>query len=720
MRIRRVFSPIRRLWSSSRICRYAVCAAAAVIAAAAAWIAAPYCLADPLAEIRDLPTVRMVFSPGGECIAVRRAADDSWRRPVPLDKISPHVVKVILAAEDARFFEHGGVDYAALLRAFRQDMAAFRRVSGASTITMQLVSLPEAGRRKNLWRKFRQILRARAVELHHSKEEILTEYLNRVLFGGLCYGIESASRYYFGVSASELNFDEAVMLCGLPQKPNAYRPDLHPGRARERMRLVLHLLVRRGVIPPERAAEILRHPQLRFRDFRKPFAWRGLEQFGELSHASVMALTEAGDAETVTGSVIPEWTRETAALLRRSFAARPGVHDAAAVVIENATGRVRVLCGVSAPDSDAAEINGARVVRSAGSALKPFIYLEGAAAGMIAPDTVLLDAPVRFGNYAPGNFDGSFRGRVTAEQALVDSLNTPVVRLLAELGEKRVLERFRAFGLLGEKSREVNGLALALGSAGHTLIDMTNAYSALARGGVRREWTMLENTPPAPGERVAPESACRMILRMLASRPMPGARFACAWKTGTSSNFCDSWCFAATREYAVGVWFGNHNGRPVPGMTGRGMAVPAAAEILDLLYAGKYPEPFAETGLVPAEICAASGLRPGARCEKRSATTVCADIPLRECETCRREGAPESVRILLPKPESYVGEASGAKLPLRGSRAGTWFVDGVRLCDGASAEHVFPPGPHTVTLFAPDGASASVRLSVRRGVPGRK
>lgn len=712
------FTPIRRLWRSSRRFRIAAAAFGVFAALWFAWVAAPYCMADPLAGMAAETPVRMVFAPGGECVAVRRTCDWQWRRPVPLDRISPHVVKVILAAEDARFFEHGGVDYAALARAFGQDVLAMRRVSGASTISMQLVALPEAGRRKTLWSKFRQILRARAVELHHSKQEILTEYLNRILFGGKIYGIEAAAQYYFGVSAAEFTFDEAVLLCGLPQKPNAYRPDVYRARALDRMRVVLHLLTRRGAVEPEYAAAILRKPQLRFRDLRKPFAWREKEQFGLFSFAAEAALAEAGEADTVMCSVSPEWMRGTEDLLRRTLAARPGGHDAAAVVLENASGRARVLCSVSDAVSGAAEIDGTRSLRSAGSALKPFIYLEAARAGMIAPETVLIDAPVRFGNYAPGNFDGSFRGPVTAEQALADSLNTPAVRLLAALGERRVLEQFRAFGLLRERSREVNGLALALGSAGHTLRDMANAYRTLARGGLASAWTALENSPAGPVSRVAPESACRMILQMLGSRPLPGSRISCAWKTGTSSNFCDSWCFAVTPEYTVGVWFGNHTGRAVPGMTGRNTAVPAAADLLNMLYAGKTPGEFGTAGLVPAEICAASGLRPGARCEKRVSGTVCADIPLRECVVCRRTGTPVPVRILLPKPESYAGPATGVRLPLRGSRAGMWFVDGVRLGEGQALEHVFAPGPHTVTLFAADGAASAVRLTVR-GESGR-
>ena len=398
MPICRAFTPIRRFWRSSRRFRIAAIVLGAFAVLWSAWEIVPYCMADPLAAMTAETPVRMVYAPGGECIAVRRTCDWQWRRPVPLEKISPHVVKVILAAEDARFFAHRGVDYAALARALWQDVLSMRRVSGASTVTMQLVALPEAGRRKTLWRKSMQILRARAAELHHTKQEILAEYLNRILFGGKIYGIEAAAQYYFGVPASDLTFDEAVLLCGLPQKPNAYRPDVYRARALDRMRVVLHLLRRRGAVEPERAAAILRKPQLRFRDFRKPFAWREREQFGLFTFAADAALAEAGDGDTAVSSVSPEWMRGTETLLRRTLAARTGVHDAAAVVLENASGRVRVLCSVSDAASGAAEIDGTRSVRSAGSALKPFIYLEAARAGMLAPETVLDDAPVRFGN----------------------------------------------------------------------------------------------------------------------------------------------------------------------------------------------------------------------------------------------------------------------------------------------------------------------------------
>lgn len=702
-------------WSSGK--KYILFAGAAAAAGTlwgTVWYIVPACLPDPMAELKHETPVRMVYSASGECIGVRRTWDWQWRKPVPLSEVSRHVKTVILAVEDEAFFEHDGVDFCAVLRAAWQGITAGRRISGASTITMQLAALPTAGKRKNIADKIRQVFRARALEMRYSKEEILSEYLNRILFGGKVYGIEAAALYYFGVHARDLNLAEAALLCGLPQKPNAYRPDLHRKRARERMNVVLHLLVHHGKITPEEAASLRQEPGLRFRDFRKPFLWRELEKFNDWTFGADMALAEAGPDGDVQSSLSREETAAVSAILRNRLLLT-GAGDAAAVVMENKTGKVRVLAAVSGPGRGTFLINGTRVIRSAGSVLKPFLYLEALSAGFITEDTLLEDAPIRFGNYAPGNFDGKYRGRIPAHQALADSLNTPAVRLLAELGEKRVLARFRELDLLRGGAEQVNGLALALGSAGHTLLDVTNACSTIASGGIRHRTSLLKESRSA-GKRIFPETACRMLLEMLDRRPVPLCTVPGAWKTGTSSNFCDSWCVVMTEAYTVGVWFGNHTGVPVPGMTGLNTAAPAAGEIVSLLYAGGYPAPSGKNRLATRLLCVESGLRPGGRCRETAPMRVCRDIPLRQCRRC---GMPEEkrfpVRILSPLPGEYVaGEKGNVTLLLAGNCSGAWFIDGVYCRDGEKFRQEFAPGVHRAVLFAPGtGSAAEIRFRVR-------
>ena len=211
--------------------------AAVVIPAAAGiavWTAAPYFAEDPMEELKRHTPVRIYLDRTGRTVRMERTFDAEWRFTVPLRELPERTVQTILAAEDAGFFRHSGVDFAAALRAFGQNLVSGRIVSGASTIPMQMASMAYPGRKRSYWSKFLQAARARRLEMLHSKEEILEEYLNRIPFGGKIFGIETAAQYYFGCSAKDLTPAETAMLCGLPQRPNAYRPDRHPEAARKR------------------------------------------------------------------------------------------------------------------------------------------------------------------------------------------------------------------------------------------------------------------------------------------------------------------------------------------------------------------------------------------------------------------------------------------------------------------------------------------------------
>lgn len=718
----------RRLFNRKAV---RVAAAAFLISAAGAlavWFVAPYCLDDPMIRLREITPSHTYLDRNGRPLFYETTHDYEWRFPVTLDEIAPCAVSVMLSAEDYAFYEHGGVDYSAILRALWQDIRNLKIISGASTITMQLAGFALADHRPSLVRKFKQAAMARRLEQLHTKDEILTEYLNRIPCGGKIYGIEAAARFYFGLHASQLNQAEAALLCGVPQKPNRYNPKFYPEAAKKRQKIVLDLLVHHRLLSEEEARNAYESEPLRYRDFAQPADFEFKSAPDETIHAVRRARAEKtaegwspAQGEAVLCSIDAGFQRDVQAILKRRRDALPGVHDAAAVVLDNASGEVLVFLGTldfNAPGDG--QFNAAAAVRSAGSTLKPFLYAEAVEGGMISADTRILDAPVRYGSYAPGNFDGSFHGPVKASYALAHSLNTPAIRLASTLGESRMTDLAMRLDILTPTRRRENyGLSMALGSAGHTLLGLANAYRVLATDGVLRPVYFRHgpDRPAADGRRIFSEGTCQMLMNMLTSLPLSGFEGTAAWKTGTSNGLRDAWCFACTETITVGVWFGNKDGAASEALVGGTAAAPAAGEILSLA-ASRYglippgsawpPGSFLE----PVEICTGSGLTASPRCEHIETALKPAGIPLMQCASCSAAGE-NTFRIISPAPTSYVAEDGGlVRLDLNAGPGVKWFIDGVFLGD-AEGKQSFAPGVHRVdAVRAADSAFDSVVFTV--------
>ena len=679
-------------------------AAALALLAAAVWFAAPFFVDDPLPGVLARTPVRTWTDRNGVPLYCERTWQYEWRFDVPLSDIPPDVVALMLAIEDARFYRHGGVDYRAVFRAFWQNLLSGRIISGASTISMQVAAMDYRHGRRSALQKFAQAAKARKMERLHTKDEILEAYFNNVPYGGSIYGIEAASRHYFGLHASELTLTEASVLCGIPQRPNRYRPDRNPEAARTRQRRVLDAYVRVGGIDAAEADRLFESARLRYRDFEDPsdFARLGTaREWGFLMRGAPPL--RPGDPQVVRLTVDSRLTARVRIALARRTASLKGVRDAAAVVLDVATGEAIAYVGTLDFDAvpggqfDAA----ARGLRSGGSVLKPFIYYEALRGGVAVADSVMVDAPVRYAGYTPKNFDSTYRGRVSAAFALSESLNTPAVRLLAALGEGRIAGRLEELGLAAPGHIATNGLSLALGTAGYRLVDLVHAYRTLV-----------------PGRSDDIEEGARVMLsEMLRTIQLPGTAHAVAWKTGTSNNNCDAWCFAYTPEYVVGVWFGNKDGTRSESLVGARVAAPAAAEIVEMLYAGRKPPiwPMARDYTASARLCARTGAKAGPACEESFEGQTLAKIPLRLCEACARPA--RRVVIVSPAPREYM-RADGAEsvvLPLDAGRADVfWFVDGAPLPAGAR-DYAFAPGKHLVAALPEDPrmASASVEITVR-------
>lgn len=644
--------------------------AAAVLLPAAVWLAAPAFVDDPLETLVGHTPVRVWTDCRGRPVWYERTYDGEWRFPVRLSEIPTRVREFTLSVEDVRFYRHGGVDYRSVARAALQNFGAVRVISGASTISMQVAGLASPKRAGEgafgrLVRKFRQAAAARKLERRHGKDEILEAYFNHLPYGGKIVGIRSAAEYYFGVTVGELTLAEASLLVGIPQAPNRLRPDRHPEAARRRQRLVLDSQVRAGYLTAAEADRLFASDRLRYRDFGVKTEWEEKGTAGSWRQVIDAGLRSAGaDGRRLT--VDADLCRD----IRRTLARRTGggVRDAAAVVIDVPTGEVRGYVGtLDFASKEGGQVDAARAVRSAGSTLKPFIYLEALEGGFISPDTRLLDAPVRYGGYAPGNYDGTFRGEVTATEALSQSLNTPVVRLLAALGEERMSAAFVRYGLTG--SVKTNGLALALGSAGYRLLNLAGAYRELARSA-------------APG--ASARSTVVQLAEMLRARPLPGAPdLDVAWKTGTSNNLKDAWCFAYTPDWAVGVWYGNKNGRASERLVGAEIAAPAAGEIMGRLYG------------------------------ERGATIAWAESPRAEAPV-----VPDLLRsrarvmILSPVPQVYRLAPGSATITLDLACSEPdvyWYWNGTGL--GNVREQAFPPGRHRLVAVPADASRPEVSVA---------
>lgn len=612
------------------------------------WLALPFTLrwipfdADQLFT-GDVSTT--VYDRKGRLLRAYLARDDQWRIAVPLKEISPWVIRATLAAEDRRFFQHSGVDWRALARAAWQNLRSGRVVSGASTISMQVVGLADS-RERSIWRKLRQIVRALQLERCRTKEEILELYLTNAPYGGNIRGVEAAAWRYFGKSSRELTAAESALLAGIPQAPSRLRPDRFPHAARRRALAVLTRMHEFGYLNADDFQRAIRHlPEIRaasppvlaphFCDFVR-------ERFpGEPRIHTTLDL----DLQRTLEQMVDEQLR--------CFSSQ-GITNAAAVVLDNATGDVLAMVGSADywNTAIAGQVNGAMAPRSPGSTLKPFIYALALQRGAICPTTMLADVPGLFTNYDPKNFDRQWRGLVPVERALAWSLNVPAMQVLERVGTSGLLELLDAAGVRRTMPRHGEvGLTLAVGTCSVRLLELTNAYAMLARGGIWQPYRVAY--PPSPDESRLIESARRWNLRMTRERQMKAADWqtsasvrllnedACyyinlilsddglrdpsdclpelrgfrgvAWKTGTSNGYHDAWTIAYDLNWTVGVWFGNFDGKPSAALIGGAVAAPVALRVMNTLRqnspnrskAADWPSP--PTQPEPVTICGESG-----------------------------------------------------------------------------------------------------------------
>ena len=516
-------------------------------------------------------------------------ADYYRHRATSLDDLPDDLVKATLAAEDKRFYEHGGIDFRATARALRDSWEKKRFVSGASTVTQQTVKLSSQKASRSFGTKLRECLTARHVEMSIGKENILTAYFNHLDYGNRSQGPLQAARHYFGKPLDQLSLAECALLAGLPQAPSRLNPRRNPDLAVKRRNWILDRMAIVYQIPADRITLAKAEP-LKLNQGHRGTAAPHLVQLMKQSrkkHVDIGRLDQASPniRTTLSASLqrdVTEIVREQVKLLTKKH-----IQNAAVVVIDNATGEI--LAHVGSPyfkKSNSGQIDGARTPRSPGSALKPFTYLLAYEKGGMTPATIIEDIPTRYSD-ARGekdfvNYSRHYTGPVTIHTALATSLNVPAVRVLNALGGAAPLQTtLQEFGISTLKEKPIHyGLGLTLGSGEVTLLELTNAYASIARMGVYQPVTYLTAHKPKKAEvrHVASYQSCWMIAQTMTDNAARTAAFGpnsslrlpfpCAVKTGTSTDFRDNWCLGFTKDFTVGVWAGNLDNTPMRGISG--------------------------------------------------------------------------------------------------------------------------------------------------------
>ncbi|BCW88081.1 Biosynthetic peptidoglycan transglycosylase [Alphaproteobacteria bacterium SO-S41] len=636
--------------------------------------------------------------------------DDKWRLPVTLKDVDPRYVRLLLAYEDRRFQDHGGVDLAAMGRAGWQMISNMGVVSGASTLTMQVARLLEPIPH-DLGGKLVQIVRAVQIETRLGKDEILDAYLTLAPMGGNIEGVRAASLAYLGKEPRHLTLAEAALLVAIPQSPERNRPDRSPERAKRARDKVLRILTEKGDIPLQDAEEAMGDPVPSER-IAMPFM---------APHLAQEARQERGEVGEIKTTIDARIQTAVEGLLTAQRGSLGDGGDIAVVVIENATSKVIAYAGSTDFWGETGQIDLARRMRSPGSALKPFIYGIAFDDLLLHPETLIDDKPVSFGSYAPRNFDRGFQGTVTVRDALHMSLNVPAVAVLDRIGPVRLAAVMTQGGARLSWSSKFAGpsLPMALGGVGITLEDLTMLYSGIANDGIVRPLRRYADQAPGEAHRLMGPVAAWYLFDVLKGSPLPSGWAMgrgidrgreVAFKTGTSFGFRDAWTVGFSPRFTVGVWTGRADGSTRPGELGREAAAPIMMRVFELLPTERS---LGKTAPRDALIVANTEQLPPSL-QRFSPTRMVAGLA-RSVPPPVIAFPPDGATVELDdKDPALILRADGGAKPLR------WVVDGKPLPDaGDYAQTEWQPheeGFSRVTVIDAEGRSATSKIRLKRSM----
>ena len=587
------------------------------------------CLPDPLF---NTPLSTVMLDKDGKLLAARIAADDQWRFP-SIESIPEKYKLAVISFEDKRFYSHFGVDPIAVARAISQNFSAGKTVSGASTITMQVIRLARGNPPRTLWQKGIEAVMALRLEISYSKDEILALYASNAPFGGNVIGLEAASWRYFGRAPKELSWAEAATLAVLPNSPAL----IHPGRNRDRLKakrdFVLHSLTEQGHMTELDLKVALLEP-LPEKPKRLPqFAPHLLDTLLKTNKSSARLRTTISlNTQKRVESIVDRYSQ---ALIEFD------INNMAVLVIDNTTFEVQAYVGNSDYLSTSRHAYALDIIhrpRSTGSILKPLLYARMIESGEILPTTLIPDLPTQYAGYMPENYDRQYRGAVPAKSALARSLNVPAVRMLKMHGVDRFYDFLKNAGISSLNfSPDHYGLTLILGGAEASLWDVSNIYANLAYSAKQTnsdyhakyfniKVLATDSIETDRFSQIGPASAWLTIDALVdVSRPGQdnywrefSSSRKIAWKTGTSYGLRDAWAIGNDTRYTVAVWVGNASGEGKPGLTGVNAAAPVMFEVFNQLEKADtwFQAPLAL--MKPVEVCIKDGYLANADCESET------------------------------------------------------------------------------------------------------
>lgn len=626
----------------------------------------------------------VIYSKDNEIMHCFLSPDDKWRIRVETDEVSEELKRAILFREDKYFYYHPGINPVAVIRALINNTFKGRRTSGASTITMQLARLMKADDR-NLKSKLRESFRALQLEWHYSKDEILQMYINHLPYGGNIEGVRSASMIYFGMQPLNLSAAQVAMLMVIPNNPNSLRPENYENLMQARNHW-LQRLGEEGIFSADEITDALAegfettrnplprlapHISLRIRADQQKLINQTIALSGDLNHP-----------DRIQSSIDLRLQSEAELLLRNHIRTLRTLQitNGAVLVVDNKTGKMVAYAGSAGFGEDiySGQVDGVQALRSPGSTLKPALYLYAFDQGYISPKTVITDVPVNFSGYRPENYDETYRGNVTVEQALALSLNVPAVKLMDQVGKENITTLLGNAGFKWiRQNAEKSGLSLILGGCGATLEELTALYTAFANGGRyiplsyiqvksnKHELALSGFTNGKQQFQIGTSGSTYLLTEILTGlkRPDLPSEYResanlphIAWKTGTSYGRRDAWAIGYNAGYTVGVWIGNFDGSGVPELNGTDCAVPLLFSIFNLLPSSgdtwfKPPADVdfrlvcSETGMVPDTFCHnrtmetyLPGISPAVRCNHLKPVFTNSDKTITYCSECLPSG----------------------------------------------------------------------------------
>ena len=584
-----------------------------------------------------------------------------------LEEIPPEVQQAFIAIEDRRFYKHFGIDFVRLTAVVWKDLTHWNRREGASTITQQLSRDLFLTKEQTFPRKIKEALLAIRIERTYSKDEILELYLNQIYFGAGTYGIEAASRKFFGRSVAELELHQTALVAGLNKNPEGYNPFVNPDRALGRRNIVLSAMEDSGIISgieldslKARPLDVVQQETGRvgigahFTEFIRQqlaakYGSQSIYRDGYTVYTTLDPVLQRAAEDSLETYMQQIEREENYALTRQAYLDSiaagneldPDYLQSAVIAIDPRNGHIKVMVGGrSFKDS---EFNRAiQAKRQPGSAFKLFIYVTALESGY-GPSDILLDTPivVELPNgevYKPRNFSEKFLGAISLRYALQESINVPAIKLLQKIGAPSIIGTARRMGI---KSPLRPYLSLALGAQEVNLLELTSSFGVLATGGIRaepmailkiedRNGNTLEESREYHEEVLSPEISY-VITDMLKTVVdegtgktvrMMGLSIPLAGKTGTTDDYTDGWFIGFSPELAVGVWAGFNEKVPMGrNRTGARVALPIWVDVMRAAYPSGYGPDFPRPEkITEAMICEESGWQhPTARsCAGRS------------------------------------------------------------------------------------------------------